>query len=232
MLEYLISGHSSSTDDVFTIPKNISLVFYAERNQTCFVPYNKESLDIVINSMSHYSVHNSGEQVENYPISFTIQMFEGMSKIERNPNNEIQDYSFFIPPKDVIELSEVCELLKNHYSGDIKLYCIFCRGSDREFNKYDFGNFNDVDIDQLFADEAMDEDFAMGNNEIVSNNEIINNNEMMSNNELDDFEINLDTFKGGKRKTKRKKSVRRKTLRKKSSRRKMPRRKTLRRRHK
>jgi hypothetical protein len=225
MLEYLISGHSSSTDKVFAIPKNISLVFYAEQNQTCYVPYDKESLDIAINSMSHYRTHNSGEQVEDYPISFTRQMFEGMSKIERNPNNEIQDYNFFIPTNDEIELSKVCELLKNHYSGDIKLYCIFCRGSEREFRD-EYGDFQGVNVDKLFADEAMDEDFAIGHNEIM------NNNEMIGNNEFDDFELNLDMFKGGKRKTKRRKSVRRKTLRKKASRRKMPRRKTLRRRHK
>jgi hypothetical protein len=226
MKEYVISGHSGSTGEIFEIPKNVSLIFYAEQEQTCYVPNDKESLDIVINSMSDLKTrHNTGEQVNNYEILFMENhMFEGISEIERNQYG-IQNYNFFYPERDnegYIKLSEICELLKNNNVGEnIKLYCVFCRGSQREFSDMSFENFENIDADQLFLNETP---FGINPQGVESN-------------ELDSFDFDSTLFGGGnktnkhryKRKTSRKKTSRKKTSRKKTSRRKKSRRKTSRR---
>ena len=50
-LEYIISGHSGATEDVFEVPYNITLVFYADPNYTCYVPNDAKSMHTVLNEM-------------------------------------------------------------------------------------------------------------------------------------------------------------------------------------
>ncbi len=239
MKEYVISGHSGSTGETFEIPENVSLIFYAEQEQTCYVPNDKESLDVVINSMSDLKTkHNAREQVNNYEILFMENhMFEGISEIERNQYS-IQNYNFFYPERDnegYIKLSEICELLKNNNVGEnIKLYCVFCRGSQREFSDMSFENFENIDADKLFLNETP---FGINPHGVETNNfdgfDFGSNHQGVESNELDSFDFDSRLF-GGRNKTnkhryKRRKTLRRKTLRRKTLRRKTLRRKTLRR---
>ena len=196
MKEYVISGHSGLTYETFIIPKNISLIFYADLEETCYVPNDKESLDIVINSMNYLTIHATGERINNYEISFIKDnKFEGISEIKKDKNG-VQNYNFFYPKTDnegFIKLSELCESLTNNYLGEkIKLYCIFCRGSKREF-KDEYGDFQNFDANQLFLNEAFDFD------EIPKTEKQIDS----KNNELDSFDFDPSLF-GGKKKTTRK----------------------------
>jgi hypothetical protein len=144
-------------------------------------------------------------------------MFEGISDIKRNQHG-IQNYNFFYPKGDAegfIKLSEICESLKNNSLGEnIKLYCVFCRGSQREF-KDEYGDFQNMDADQLFLNESFDFDEIP---ETTNSQSQYNN----KNNELDSFDFDSSLF-GGKRKSrrryKRRKTVRRKTVRRKKSKR-------------
>lgn len=225
MKEYVISGHSGSTGETFTVPQNISLVFYAELGETCYVPNDKTSLDIVINSMSHLTTYQAGKEVNNYEISFMENhMFEGISEIKRNQYG-IQNYNFFYPKRDAegfIKLKEICDSFKN-VDQNIKLYCVFCRGSQREF-KDEYGDFQNMDVDQLFLNETFDFDEIPDTSNSHKIPDTTNSQSQYNNknNELDSFDFDSSLF-GGKRKSRRR-LKRRKTIRQK-----MIRRKTIRR---
>lgn len=159
--EYVISGHSDKTDETFVIPYNISIVFYANLGETCFVPHNKESLDLVVNSMKYgqFEIYRQGDNIQNYNISFNKKDFEGVAQINNeNSNNNSLSYNFFQISEDINSLKDICNYIqkKNNRSNTL-IYCIFCRGSKMEFEEYDFGDFNEQDIDKYLNQEDLND---------------------------------------------------------------------------
>jgi hypothetical protein len=157
MKEYIISGHSDETSETFTIPYNLSIIFYANLGETCFVPHNKESLDLVVNSMKYgqFEIYRQGEVIQNYHITFNKKDFEGIASINNeNTNNNILNYQFFDMPENINSLKDMCNFIqkKNNRSNSL-VYCIFCRGSKMEFEEHDFGDFNEQDIDKYLNQE-------------------------------------------------------------------------------
>lgn len=155
--EYIISGHSDKTIETFIIPYNLSIIFYANLDETCFVPHNKESLDLVVNSMKYgqFEIYRQGEVIQNYHITFNKKEFEGVATINnQNINNNSLDYDFFDIPENINSLKDICNFIqrKNNRSNSI-IYCIFCRGSKMEFEEQDFGDFNEQDIDKYLNEE-------------------------------------------------------------------------------
>lgn len=175
MKEYIISGHSDETSETFTIPYNLSIIFYANLGETCFVPHNKESLDLVLNSMRYgqFEIYRQGEVIQNYHITFNKKEFEGIASINNeNINNNILDYQFFDIPENINSLKDMCNFIqkKNNRSNSL-VYCIFCRGSKMEFEEHDFGDFNEQDIDKYLNQEDID-NFIDLLSETQSNNSI------------------------------------------------------------
>ncbi len=152
MKEFIISGHSTSTDELFTIPKNVSIIFYADKDEVCYIPENKIDLDTVLSSMysTSYNIYNKGEQINNYSIYFTPENIELEGISEITMKNEKLSYNFYIPALNgEIKLSQICDFLKQQNPEPIKLYCIFCRGSEKESHVRgknfgeDFSGFNE-----------------------------------------------------------------------------------------
>jgi hypothetical protein len=203
--EYVISGHSDDTTDTFVIPYNISLIFYANLGETCIVPHNKESLDLVVNSMKYgqFELYRQGDTINNYHITFNQKQFEGIATIQENNDNSL-NYDFLQIPQNINSLKEMCNFIqkKNNRANTI-VYCVFCRGSKMEFEDYNFGDFNDQDIDKYLSNEDFNEnDFY----DLLAEDET-NNNSSSDQNSI-----------GGKRKRKQKKTTkRRKSIKKKNA---------------
>jgi hypothetical protein len=171
--EYIISGHSDETTETFTIPYNISIVFYANLGETCFVPHNKESLDLVVNSMKYgqFEIYRQGDNIQNYNISFNKKDFEGVAQINNeNSNNNSLTYNFFQMSEDINSLKDICNYIqkKNNRSNSL-IYCVFCRGSKMEFEEHDFGDFNDQDIDKYLNEEDLNDFMDLLSDEPSSN---------------------------------------------------------------
>lgn len=167
--EYIISGHSDETTETFIIPYNLSIIFYANLGETCFVPHNKESLDLVVNSMRYgqFEIYRQGEIIQNYHITFNKKQFEGIASINyENRNNNILNYDFFDISENINSLKDMCNFIqkKNNRSNSL-IYCIFCRGSKMEFEEHDFGEFNEQDIDKYLNQEDMNDFIDLLSNE-------------------------------------------------------------------
>jgi hypothetical protein len=203
--EYVISGHSDDTTDTFVIPYNISLIFYANLGETCIVPHNKESLDLVVNSMKYgqFELYRQGDTINNYHITFNKKQFEGIATIQENNDNSL-NYDFLQIPENINSLKEMCNFIqKSNNRANTIVYCVFCRGSKMEFEDYNFGDFNDQDIDKYLSNEDFNEnDFY----DLLAEDES-NNNSSSTQNSI-----------GGKRKQKQKKTTkRRKSFKKKNA---------------
>jgi hypothetical protein len=177
--EYIISGHSDETSETFTIPYNISIIFYANLGETCIVPHNKESLDLVVNSMKYgqFELYRQGDIIQNYHITFNKKEFEGIALIQDNNN---LNYDFFQMPENINSLKDICNFIqkKNNRSNTL-IYCVFCRGSKMEFEDQDFGEFNEQDIDKYLNQEGVD-DFM----DLLSNEPETDPNVNLSNNNM------------------------------------------------
>jgi hypothetical protein len=158
--EYIISGHSDDTSETFTIPYNISIIFYANLGETCIVPHNKESLDLVVNSMKYgqFELYRQGDTIQNYHIIFNKKDFEGIALIQENNNDNNLNYDFFQVPENINSLKDLCNFIqKNNNRSNTLIYCVFCRGSKMEFEDQDFGEFNEQDIDKYLNQEGFDD---------------------------------------------------------------------------
>ena len=161
MSSYVITGHSTETTDTFTVPSRIKIIFYANDGETCYVPNDNDSLNFVIQSMidGNYETYTEGSTVPNYSISFEDVLSQGIAKIKGMSNYE------FINDKNDKQLKNVCNYLQKTNRGEITLYCIFCRGSNREFSD-EFGDFSGMDIDDI---DFMDHPLTGGFNKIKRN---------------------------------------------------------------
>lgn len=158
--EYIISGHSDETSETFIIPYNISIIFYANLGETCIVPHNKDSLDLVVNSMKYgqFELYRQGDTIQNYYITFNKKDFEGIALIQENNNNNNLNYDFFQMPENINSLKDICNFIqKNNNRSNTLIYCVFCRGSKMEFEDQDFGEFNEQDIDKYLNQEGLDD---------------------------------------------------------------------------
>lgn len=162
--EYVISGHSDETTDTFIIPYNISLVFYANLGETCMVPHNKESLDLVVNSMKYgqFELYSQGDSVQNYHVTFNQKQYEGIALIQQQTNsNNGLNYDFLQLQEGINSLKDICNFIhKKNNRANTLIYCVFCRGSKMEFEDYNFGEFNEEDIDKYLSNQDFnDNDF-------------------------------------------------------------------------
>ena len=132
MKQYCITGHSSETTETFTLPKNVTLVFYAEEEYSCYVPHDEESLDLVIKEMndSDKFPHITGV-VPNYYITMN-NPGEGIAVVTQS-----NGFNFLNVDKSKT-LSDCIKLIQRQ-TGPAKviIYCVFCRGSkqDRQFDQ-------------------------------------------------------------------------------------------------
>lgn len=152
--EYVISGHSDETTETFVIPYNVSLVFYANLGETCMVPHNKDSLDLVVNSMKYgqFELYRQGDTIQNYHITFNKKQYEGIALMQNNPDG-LLNYDFLPTQENVNTLKDMCNFIqKSNNRANTLVYCVFCRGSKMEFEDYNFGDFNDQDIDKYLSD--------------------------------------------------------------------------------
>jgi len=139
VLKYVITGHSSETSETFEIPYNISIIFYADEGKTCYVPNDEESLKFVVNSMNEYKIYKAKDTIHNYNIEF-INNYEGIALINDNGTftfNNVESGK---------TLKDYCRMIQRQNNRqECIIYCVFCRGSEREFNDEDFGEFDNFD---------------------------------------------------------------------------------------
>jgi len=148
--EYVISGHSGETEDTFRIPYNLTLLFFADPHETCYVPTGEDNLRLAIGTMRSFQRYNENDIVNDYDIVFDPDLFEGVSEITDN------SFSFFINAQTnpyPTKLSELCTLIQRR-AQRIKttIFCVFCRGSRREYADKDFGDFDLINEDDLDFD--------------------------------------------------------------------------------
>jgi len=139
-VKIIISGHSSNPNkhdydnNYFNVPLNYNIHFYANKNETCFVPYDDDSLKMVVNSMNTitHDIFVPDAKVDNYEIEFD----EGTGIFEYN-----NDAGFKLLSDKDMTLEDIINLLDTIYKGrQIELYAVFCRGSVRE----ELGHFEPV----------------------------------------------------------------------------------------
>ena len=97
--EYVVSGHSGTTNETFVIPDYISLVFYADLNETCYVPNNEYALNLAIGSMRRFKFDNAGETLNDYEK-------EGELVFERFPVCLVSQVTWFflVPFKNIADV--------------------------------------------------------------------------------------------------------------------------------
>jgi len=152
-VKIIISGHSSNPNEAagsnnkIEVPLNYNIHFYANENETCFVPYDKGydkgSLKMVVDSMNinKHDIFGPGAKVDNYEIEFDEKQGTGIFEY----NNEV----FELLSDKNMTLKDIINSLDNIYKGiQIELYAVFCRGSVRE----DLGPFEPVSSDGDFSD--------------------------------------------------------------------------------
>jgi len=134
---YVIVGHSDDTDDTFQIPRNFKLVFAAEEREICIVGNNEKSiLDEVKTIMPNKRVDGISN---NYTISFNPNTTDGIYKLNVNENEysltPVFQYSQYNNEKNLQAcINDIRTTLRGIIGpGDIiTVYCIFCRGSNKE----------------------------------------------------------------------------------------------------
>jgi hypothetical protein len=158
--EYVIVGHSDHTDDKFEIPRNVKLVFAAEEGQICHVPNNIDSiLDEVKTIMPNKRVEGISN---NYTISFNPNTTDGIYKLNVNENEysltPVIQYSQYNNEKN---LQECINLIRDTLRGIIRpgdiitIYCIFCRGLNKEYFQSFGDNMDDTGL-KWDDDDLMD----------------------------------------------------------------------------
>lgn len=145
---YVISGHSGQADKTFTIPYNISIVFYAEKDTQCYVPNDEDSLQMVVNTMKHshaYKLHQSGDTIDNYQIDFSKD-YEGIALIKDIDQNDLQ-FEFVNDANSGKTLKDYCVFVQKKSNRlPAVIYCVFCRGSKKE-DDADYGDFDNLPMD-------------------------------------------------------------------------------------
>lgn len=145
-VKIIISGHSSNPNkddddnNYFYVPLNYNIHFYANKNETCFVPYDDDSLKMVVNSMNTitHDIFGPGAKVDNYEIEFDEKQGTGIFEYNNDGGFKL------LSGKDKdMTLEAIINLLDTRYKGrQIELYAVFCRGSVRE----ELGHFEPVPV--------------------------------------------------------------------------------------
>jgi hypothetical protein len=155
-VKIVISGHSSNPNEYdddnnyFDVPGNYHIHFYANKNETCFVPYDEGDLKMVVNSMNSttHDIFGPYQRVDNYNIEF-----------DGKPGTGIFEYdgkAFELLSGENMTLEDIIDFLDEKYNNrQIELYAVFCRGSDRE----KFGDFQSVLSSSNFSDFSDLSDF-------------------------------------------------------------------------
>jgi hypothetical protein len=127
------------------------LNFYAEENNVCYVPDDKESLDFVLSTLKEgdFETRTHGERINDYRVEFNHETYQGIALI----NNKEYEYFQDLDKEKRYKLSELCNIIqKKNYRVNSIIYCLFCRGSIREYEGNYFGNpeLPTSKIDELF----------------------------------------------------------------------------------
>ena len=126
-VEIIISGHSMNTDKKFRLPKNTNVRFHADYNETCFVPYDVPSVFLAYNERHSPLKQVYSKTVWNYEVHFTNQSFVGIYEVRNG-------YLHHLPFEDTVaSLKSICSFLRKEYPKvKLNIYCMFCRGDERE----------------------------------------------------------------------------------------------------
>ena len=138
-VKIIISGHSSNPNkhdydnNYFNVPLNFNIHFYANENETCFVPYDYDSLTTAVGSMNSntHDIFGPGANVDNYKIEFDAEQGIGIFEY----NNDDGGGFKLLSGKNMknMTLKDIINFLDTKYKGrQIELYAVFCRGSVRE----------------------------------------------------------------------------------------------------
>jgi hypothetical protein len=170
-VEIIISGHSYNTDTNFMLPRNMTVRFHAEYNETCFVPYDPQSVLLAYNERFLPTKQEYSKTVLNYEVHFTGQPFVGIFEV----NNR---HLMPIPIEDeVLSLKSICTMLKKKYpKHKVNIYGLFCRGEEREKigHVFDFGIVNTTSPGNL--NSAFLNELPLNTNSPMSNNNSLSSN--------------------------------------------------------
>jgi len=135
-MKFAIIGHSGNYNGVFELPDNVSIQYYANLDETCYVPNDNESLNLVIKEMTYNKkdIHYPGNPSFDYQIEFHDSL-DGIYIVHENRYDKIE-----IEEQEYYNLSDICNFLKQEFDDtDCYIYSIFCRGHEREA----IGSFED-----------------------------------------------------------------------------------------
>ena len=137
-VKIIISGHSSNpneaagSNNTIVVPLNYNIQFYANKNETCFVPYDTGSLKLVVDSMNinKHHIFGPGSRVDNYEIEFDGKPGTGTGIFKYDNKG----FELLSSENMTMTLKGIIDFLDNKYDEgtQIELYAVFCRGSVRE----------------------------------------------------------------------------------------------------
>jgi hypothetical protein len=168
--EFIICGHSSLPGGSFIVPKNVTIIFFAKKDEQCIVPDNYVGLKSAISEMREMRedghIYNGDEVCPNHYITFTPKTLDGISIIKNEVFSEfhINPFQQIFPFNESVDLHECCQQIskdekqKNGPSAKSIIYCVFCRGSNPDSAYGELFKIVDSNVD----DEKTLDDFLAG----------------------------------------------------------------------
>ena len=226
--ELIICGHSSKSIGTFKLPKNIKIIFFANKNEQCIVPDTFVNLKSCVSEMrgkneatNIYTNTNETNQCPNYNVTFNNSTrFDGISLIQNDDFSQhgTNPFKQIFTVNEDITLEQCCKRMQSIYGPGsmLTIYCIFCRGSNRDSNfdsLIDVGiqNVDDIELSDDFKFDLINDNFIIGmdadDNGIDQNSMHVNSfdsDDFALLSSLDNGAIGLKTKKMPKRKKRRK----------------------------
>lgn len=178
--ELVICGHSSIPNGEFRLPINITIVFFANKDEQCIVPNTYSSLKSSISEMQAMNevdndghIYSGNDMCPNHNITFTSNaMLDGILII----NND--DFlKFYINPFERIftldekmKLDDCCKKINKYiqqkYGPRTKftIYCVFCRGSNPDNSHHSMSHSvisnNEQDLESFLGSVSLSNSFS------------------------------------------------------------------------
>ena len=138
--ELVICGHSSDTIKTFPLPKNITIIFFADEHEQCIVPDTYVSLKSCISEIQGINkpenIFIGPTKCPNYNITFNSNtMLDGISIIDNSvfSNHHKNPFEPYYKTNNVISLKKCCDIIQDKFNETMfTIYCVFCRGSEAD----------------------------------------------------------------------------------------------------